>query len=299
MSEKSSIVLQKQAKKAKADKEKQAKKAKAEEEKQAKKIKADKEKQAKKIKADKEKQAKKIKAEEEKQAKKIKAEEEKQQRIEAQNQKIYNVTRFMDFMSKIEDPNIVLLQKKEVVQWLFGDMSFLPEIIKKNKTTDEKKYKILEDKWGQAIMKLRRPDLKLDKQWTNNFGEYICEEIYTIMGKVVSRPVIKEHHKPDLEVDDAIIEAKTQTFFTTGTAGEKILGSPFKYAEIPDLYGKSLKIVCIGGAEQVCRESYGNLPGLKCSIQKKKFLHFFRENKIEYIAASDMLVSLMFIDISL
>jgi hypothetical protein len=205
----------------------------------------------------------------------------------------------MDFISKIEDPNIVLLQKKEIVQWLFGDMSFLPEIIKKNKTADNKKYKILEDKWGQAIMKLRRPDLKLDKQWTNNFGEYICEEIYTLTGNVVSRPVIKEHHKPDLEVDDAIIEAKTQTFYTDGTAGEKILGCPFKYAEIPDLYGKSLKIVCIGGAEQVCRENYGNLPGLKCSIQKKKFLDFFRENKIEYIGASDMLISLMLIADSL
>ena len=279
MSQKSSIALQKKAK-------------------------ADEAKQAKKTKADAEKLAKKAKAEAKKQAKQEKAEEEKQQTIEAQNQKVYNVTRFMDFMSKIEDPNIVLLQKKEVVQWLFGDMSFLPEIIKKNKTTDEKKYKILEDKWGQAIMKLRRPDLKLDKQWTNNFGEYICEEIYTLMGKVVSRPVIKENHKPDLEVDDTIIEVKTQTFFTTGTAGEKILGSPFKYAEIPDLYGKSLKIVCIGGAEKVCRETYGNLPGLKCSIQKKKFLDFFRENKIEYIAASDilvslMLVSLMLVDISL
>ena len=279
MSQKSSIALQKKAK-------------------------ADEAKQAKKTKADAEKLAKKAKAEAKKQAKQEKAEEEKQQTIEAQNQKVYNVTRFMDFMSKIKDPNIILLQKKEVVQWLFEDMTFLPEIIKKNKTADGNQYKILEDKWGQAIMKLRRPDLKLDKQWTNNFGEYICEEIYTLMGKVVSRPVIKENHKPDLEVDDTIIEVKTQTFFTTGTAGEKILGSPFKYAEIPDLYGKSLKIVCIGGAEKVCRETYGNLPGLKCSIQKKKFLDFFRENKIEYIAASDilvslMLVSLMLVDISL
>ena len=201
-------------------------------------------------------------------------------------------TKFLEFVSKIEDPKIVLLRQKEVVQWLFGDLSFLPSIEKKNKTSDEAKYKVLEDKWGQATMKKRRSDLTLEKQWTNLFGEYLCEEIYSLRGKVVSKPVKKEHYWPDKEVDDAIIEAKAGTFFTSGTAGEKILGCPFKYSEIPDLYGKPLKILCMGGAEKICRESYGNLPGVKCSPQKKKFLDFFRENRIEYIGASDILRTL-------
>jgi hypothetical protein len=115
------------------------------------------------------------------------------------------------------------------------------------------------------------------------------EEIYTLLGKVVSKPVKKENKQPDLETDDDILEAKTQTFYTSGTAGEKILGCPFKYAEIPDLYGKPLKILCIGGAEKVCRESYGNLPGPKCSAQKNKYLDFWREQGIEYVGTSDML----------
>ena len=38
---------------------------------------------------------------------------------------------------------VVLLRQKQVIQWLFGDLSFLPEIQKKNKTTDEKIYKVL------------------------------------------------------------------------------------------------------------------------------------------------------------
>jgi hypothetical protein len=202
------------------------------------------------------------------------------------------ITKFLEFVSKVEDPRVILLREKEVVQWLFGDLSFLPEIEKKNKTTDDAKYKVLEDKWGQEILRIRRPDLKLDKQWTNKFGEHICEEIYFLLGKAVSKPVKKENYQPDSEVDDAILEAKAGTFYTGGTAGEKILGCPFKYAEIPDLYGKPLKIVCMGGAEKVCRESYGNLPGKKCSLQKKKFLDFFRENRIEYIGASDILRSL-------
>ena len=199
--------------------------------------------------------------------------------------------RFMQYISKIENTNIVLLRQKEVVQWLFGDLSFLPEIIKKNKTSDDAKYKISEDKWGQTMLKIRRPDLKLDQQWTNKFGEHICEELYTLLGKDVSTPRKINHYLPDLEVDDSIIEAKAGTYYTSGTAGEKILGCPFKYAEIPDLYCKPLKIICMGGAEKICRDSYGNLPGAKCSIQKKRFLDFFRENRIEYIGASDILKS--------
>lgn len=202
------------------------------------------------------------------------------------------ITKFLEFVSKIENTKVVLLRQKEVIQWLFGDLSFLPAIEKKNKTGDEKKYKVLEDMWGQAMLKIRRPDLKLDKQWTNKFGEHICEELYMLQGMSVSKPVKKENYQPDSEIDDAILEAKAGTFFTAGTAGEKILGCPFKYAEIPDLYGKPLKIVCIGGAEKACRENYGNLPGTRCSTQKKRFIDFFRENRIEYIGASDVLKSL-------
>jgi hypothetical protein len=190
------------------------------------------------------------------------------------------------------DPRIVLLKEKEVIQWLFGDLSFLPEIEKKNKTADKSTLKVLEDKWGQNILKKRRPDLKLDKQWTNKFGEHLCEEICIIKGKEYNKPVNKNHYEPDLEIDEYIIEAKTQTFYTEGTAGEKILGCPFKYAEVPDLYSKPLKIICIGGAEYICRYKYGNLPGPKCSIEKKRFLDFYKDSGIEYVGVTDILKEL-------
>jgi len=189
------------------------------------------------------------------------------------------------------DPRIVLLRKKEVVQWLYGDTSFLSPIVKKNKTNDTKQYKVLEDIWGRSMVKLRRPDLKLDKQWTTKFGEHLCEEIYLLLGKECSKPVKKNHFQPDQEVVDQIVEVKTETYYTTGTAGEKILGCPFKYAEVPFLYGKPLTILCLGGAEKACREEYGNL-GPQTSPQKKKFLEFFKENQIEYVGATDLLFML-------
>ncbi len=123
--------------------------------------------------------------------------------------------------------------------------------------------------------------------------EHLCEEILTLMDKPVQKPVKKKRYLPDLETDDAIWEAKAGTYFTTGTAHEKILGCPFKYAEIPHLYGKPLKIVCLGGAEKVCREQYGNLQGELCSPQKKEFLDFYKERGIEFVAATDLLSELL------
>jgi hypothetical protein len=209
--------------------------------------------------------------------------------------KMMAVENCINNIAKNTNKDIILLRNREVIQWLFGDLSFLEDSLTECKTKKDKddQCKKLEDKWGQNILKtLRRPDLKLDKQWTNKFGEHLGEELYMLLGKKVSCPAAKEGKQPDLEVDDSMIEIKAQTYFTTGTAGEKILGVPFKYAEIPDLYGKPLKIVCMGGAEKVCREHYGNLPGDKCSPQKKKLLEFFKTMNIEYIGATDILKGL-------
>ena len=192
-----------------------------------------------------------------------------------------------------KDERIVLLRNKEVIMWLFDDHSFLPTIEKKNKSNDEKKLKELEDKWGQETLKKKRPDLKLEKQWTNKFGEHICEELNILLGKEIKVSEKKEGYLPDFELDDMMIEVKTGTYFTSGTAHEKILGCPFKYCEIPELYSKPLIILCIGGAEKICREKYGNLEGEKCSETKKKFLDFFKENKIEFVGISDILTKLI------
>lgn len=192
-----------------------------------------------------------------------------------------------------KDERIVLLRSREVIMWLFGDLSYLSPIVKKNKTRDTEEYKLLEDAWGQEILKTRRPDLKLDKQWTTKFGEHICEELCILMDKPFKKPATINHYSPDIETDDTMFEVKTQTFNTTGTAGEKILGAPFKYAEVPSLYGKKLVILCIGGAEKMCREQYGNLCGDKCSPQKQVILDTFKSLQIEYIGATDVLKSLV------
>ena len=136
-----------------------------------------------------------------------------------------------------------------------------------------------------------------NKQWTNKFGEDICKELFILLGKDIKNATKKscsegekeKRFQPDFETDEYVIEAKTETYFTEGTASEKILGVPFKYADIPELYGKMLKIVCIGGAEQMCVEEYGILSDRMITRQKQKFIDFYKENKIEYIGASQII----------
>lgn len=203
-----------------------------------------------------------------------------------------NIERISEYIASLSDDRIILLRRIDVIQWLFADLSFLPKISNKNKTQDTIEYKKLEDEWGQTVMKIRRPDLKLDKQWTNRFGEYLGEELCILQGHIINKPEKKDHMQPDLETTSAIIEIKAQTFYTTGTAAEKILGCPFKYAEIPNLYRKPLKILCLGGAEKICRDHFGILLGVKTTAQKQKFIDFYRDNNIEYISATDILLTL-------
>jgi hypothetical protein len=202
------------------------------------------------------------------------------------------IDRVVKHIAGCEDARVVLLRNREVVHWMFGDTSFLGVPEQKGKVAYEKKLSEAENAWGRRTLKTRRPDLDLKSQWTGPFGEHICQEMFVLSGTDASKPKTREGFKPDLETADAIIEVKTQTFWTEGTAGEKILGCPFKYADIPEMYSKPLKIVCIGGAEKDCREQYGNLPGAKCTAQKKEFIEFYAEKRIEYVGATDMLIDL-------
>ena len=191
----------------------------------------------------------------------------------------------------INKDKIKHLKNKEVVQWILQDTSFFPNNSKeKTKKATTEKNRIEENKWGAKIT-------GKNKQWTNKFGEDICKELFILLGKDIKNATKKscsegekeKRYQPDFETDDYVIEAKTETYFTEGTASEKILGVPFKYADVPELYGKMLKIVCIGGAEQMCVEEYGILSDRMITRQKQKFIDFYKENRIEYIGASQII----------
>jgi hypothetical protein len=189
---------------------------------------------------------------------------------------------------------LTLLKERTVLQWLCGDTSFLLgplfEHNTKNKTKDNEQCKKLEDEWGQSMLTHIRPDLKKSGQWTTVVGEQLHSELQTLLGQDYIKPHNLVGYQPDGETNNDIWEVKTQTYFTSGTAGEKILGVPFKYADVPMLYNKPLKIVCIGGAERDGREQYGILPGDRTSENRRKILDFWQnELNIEFIGATDLM----------
>ena len=104
------------------------------------------------------------------------------------------------------------------------------------------------------------------------------------------KPKKKLSYQLDLECDEYIIEIKTQTFFTSGTAAEKILGVPIKYSDVPRVFKKPLKIILVANTEVLVKNNYKILC---CDIsnEKKKIIDFYKTLEIEFICLTDFIKS--------
>ena len=134
-------------------------------------------------------------------------------------------------------------------------------ILKYNKGEVDDRRRKAEAEWNMKLMQGKRPDLfkKKNKQASKFgiFGEELLKEYYVLVGEFVTdKPERKNAHDLDLETITYMVEVKTGSYFTTGTAGEKMYGVPWKYADVPRLYGKPLRIVCIGGGGDSRRKKY-------------------------------------------
>ena len=183
-------------------------------------------------------------------------------------------SKFSAFVDTIVDPRISILRNRNVVKWIYGDLSFLPERKKEE-----------EDAWGRGV--LNRPV----QQWSGQLGEVIGKEVCILLNENVRIPKRFGKFQLDLETDTHMIEMKTQTYLTGGTAAEKIPAVSFKYADIPCITGKNLKIICVAGAEEQSKKC-GLLPGPAQTLQKQKYIKFFEENHVEFIGMSDLLTLL-------
>ena len=142
-----------------------------------------------------------------------------------------------------------------------------------------------ETNWGNAIINQQK-----NNQWTTKLGEHLVFECLRQLEENPRRPNKKGFYRPDWETDDYIYEVKTRSWTTKGTAGEKVLGSSLKYAEVPELYNKPLRIVCV--AFQEYELIYGNTPILGKYIRpnQQKILNYYKYHfNIEYIGCSDLI----------
>jgi hypothetical protein len=104
----------------------------------------------------------------------------------------------------------------------------------------------------------------------------------------VWRPKTINGYKPDWETEDGIYDAKTRNWTTSGTAGEKILGTPYKYANVPIDYGKPLYIVTIAYQEYEAMIKF-KLFNTRCQ-RRIKMIKLWKDMDIQFIKFSDLLI---------
>lgn len=107
-----------------------------------------------------------------------------------------------------------------------------------------------EHNWGLTAL-----NGKGGKNWSGILCEDLVRETLQRQGHNVITPRNLGGYSPDIETDDCVYEVKGRRYFMAGTASEKVLGVPYKYSDIPELYGKPLKIVCVAYQEWV--STYG------------------------------------------
>jgi hypothetical protein len=127
-------------------------------------------------------------------------------------------------------------------------------------------------------------------QWSNTLGEKIVYDILVSFGfnvKNKTKVVINGHtFIPDFETEHAYYEVKTRNYSTPGTSGEKILGTPLKYIDIPKMTGKPLFIVLVGYQEYEATHIFKLFNDL--SNEKKAVLDTYSNLGIYYIGASQL-----------
>ena len=189
--------------------------------------------------------------------------------------------------------NLNLLNNPKVIKWCYEGIT---DTSLKN-TESEKKLresKEIEKEWGNKMIQTIG-----GKQWTTTLCQNLVMEAFIKLGrKNVRRTESKKisirnkKYNPDLECDDYVYEVKGRSWCTPGTAGEKILGVPLKYGELPRLYQKPLQIILVGYQEYEAREkfAFGDLLNKNNqTLELKKSLAFYKEHEIEYVAFTDIL----------
>jgi hypothetical protein len=180
-----------------------------------------------------------------------------------------------------DDDNVEFLKKRNVLEWLFADPKFVSKLKKRD-----------EDLWGKRTIGYET------NQWTTKLGESILWEILYLLGKNPTRVKVpqkgmnEKRLMPDFEGDDGMYENKARTYTTSGTAGEKILGTPLKYCEIPRLYKKPLYIVCMA-YQEIEADKYFHLFDPMSEELVDILDHFSAKRQINYVKATDLLTQII------
>ena len=150
--------------------------------------------------------------------------------------------------------------------------------------TQQKKIKQQEEKeWGNRMI-----GQEGNGQWTTLLGENLVRDILRLRGENAKRPERRGGFQPDWETEGFIYEVKTSNWCVDGTAGEKVLGTWIKYQNVPELYGKPLRIVCVARQEHELEFGKVKYFGDEVTEKTRSLLEMARTWGIEYVRFSDM-----------
>lgn len=174
---------------------------------------------------------------------------------------------------------------KERVEWALNKPD---DVVKKDgitKTQQKQKLRNEEKKWGNDMIGQQN-----NGQWTTLLGEGLVRDVLELRGENPIKPENKGGFQPDWETDEYIYEVKTSNWWVDGTAGEKVLGTFIKYQDIPELYGKPLKIVCVANQEEELTNGKTKYFGENITQKTQQVLDLGRSWNIEYVKFSDLVL---------
>ncbi len=194
----------------------------------------------------------------------------------------------------------MLIENKEIIRWCYEGVTDYTLVNGSNKSFLKAANEI-EKTWGNQLMGTTDGG-----QWTTIFCQNLVKEALEKLGRKNVRSTTAKQaslrmkrYDPDLECDDFVYEVKGRSWTTSGTAGEKILGVPLKYGEVPRLYHKPLKIVLIGYQEYEARHmwQFGDLLDENNQTSElKEALTYHKQHNIEYVGFTDILKELGYPD---
>lgn len=190
--------------------------------------------------------------------------------------------------------NLNLLNNLEVIRWCYENSTSVKRENFKTQKLFKEAQKKEEVSWGNSVIGTTK-----SKQWTTKLCENLVREGLIQLGRknvtVTTKKkssIRNKKYDPDLECDEYVYEVKGRSWNTSGTAGEKILGVPLKYGELPRLYHKPLQIILVGYQEFEAKKGFAFGDLLDKNNQTKELqdsLAFYKEQGIEYVGFTDIL----------
>ena len=174
---------------------------------------------------------------------------------------------------------------KERVEWALKKPDNVVKMEGITKKQQKEILKNVEKKWGNEMI-----GQKNNGQWTTLLGEHLVRDILELRGENPRKPVSKGGFQPDWETDEYMCEVKTSNWWVDGTAGEKVYGTFIKYQDIPELYGKPLKIVCVANQEEELTNGKTKYFGENITKKTQDVLDLARSWNIEYVKFSDLVL---------